>query len=247
MPFRGFKRGVFALALSTAFAMPAAMADSIKVSVTVDNSYALFLGTGSAATSFIGSDFNWPTTETYEFDLPKTSFIYVVTASDLSVAQGFLGQFVNETTGYKFYSNDIQWQVMATGLGNSGAPYTGSAADLALLSKEIQDANGGGNASNGWVSTTPGEANGAAPWGARPDIDAAARWVWYNKPGSGITNPTIGGYNHDEWLVFRVGVAATPQGPAPVVTPVPEPGAWALMGAGLLCVGWVGRRRSLRA
>ena len=240
MQFHSLKPAILSLAIVAAYAAPSAMADTIKVAVTVDNSYALFLGNGTSATSFVGSDFNWPTTESYTFELPKSSFIYVVTASDLSVAQGFLGQFENLTTGYKFYSSDIQWQVMATGLGNSGAPYSGSAADLALLTKEVQDANAGGNASNGWVPTTAGDANGASPWGARPDIDAAAHWVWYNKPGSGITNPTIGGYNHDEWLVFRVGVAATPAGPAPV----PEPAAWALMGVGLLCVGWNARRRS---
>ena len=242
MQLRSLKHWSVALAIPVAFGASSAMADSIQVSLTVDNSYALFLGTGTSATSFIGTNFNWPDTETYNFDLSKTSFIYVVTASDLSTAQGFLGQFENQTTGYKFYSNDIQWQVMATGLGNSGAPYSGSAANLALLSKEIQDANAGGNPSNGWVSTTAGEANGAGPWGSRAGIDAAAKWVWYNKPGAGITNPTLGGFNHDEWLVFRVGVAATPGGPAPV----PEPGTWALMGLGLLGIGGIARKRASR-
>jgi hypothetical protein len=203
-------RGLFlvGLLLQSLVGTTVARADSIRVAITVDNSYAIFVGNSTVANTFVGADFSWPTTETYNFDLNTASYLYVVTASDLNVAQGFLGQFDNTTAGYTFYSNDPQWQVMATGLGNSGAPYSGSAADLALLSKEIQDANAGGNASNGWVGLTAGDFNGASPWGFRPGIDAAARWVWYAGGNCSVTNPTNGGCNANEWLVFRIAVAA---------------------------------------
>lgn len=230
------KRQLATMLGAALLALPvAASADLIRVSITVDNSYALFYGTQSAATNFVGADFNWPDTETYNFNLPDDHYLYVVTASDLSVAQGFLGQFENLTAGYKFYSNDPQWQVMATGLGNSGAPYSGSAADLLLLTNEILDANAGGNASSGWTGLTAGPGNGAGPWGLRPGIDAAARWVWYSSNGD--TDPTTPGFNHNEWLVFRIAVAATP------VTPVPEPGTLALLGAGLAGLAALRRRR----
>ncbi len=220
-------------------ALPAGAAD-IRIAITVDNSYALFIGNNTAATSLVGSDFNWPTTEVYNFTLDSDKYLYVVTASDLSVAQGFLGQFQNLSSGYKFYSNDPQWQVMATGLG-SAAPYSGSAADLTLLSNEIVDANGGGNPSGGWVSLTAGPANGSAPWGAIGSIDAAARWVWYSSNGD--TDPTSPGFNHNEWLVFRVAIAATPDVPVPEVPSIPEPSTTALMLLGLLGLGAAARKR----
>lgn len=212
-----------------------AVADPIKVTITVDNSYAIYHGTPTQASAFVGTDPNWPNPETYDFDLPTGSFIYVVTQSDLSTAQGFLAQFTNTATNYKFYSNDSQWQVTATGRYGF-APYSGSAVDLLELSTEVQKANAGLNPSAGWVAPTPGDFNGASPWGTQAGIDAAARWVWYDKKQDG-SNPTIGSYNHDEYLIFRISVDAAPV--------VPEPSTWALLAMGMAGIAFA-RRRSRR-
>lgn len=205
----------------------------ISVDITVDNSYALFTGTSTAGNAFIGSDHNWTTTESYTFNLPTSDYIYVVTQSDLAVAQGFLAQFTNLTNNNRFYSQDAQWQVTATGRYGF-APYSGSAADFAELNSQILLANLGTNPSGGWVNTSAGNANGAGPWGLRPNIDAAAQWVWYNSNGS--PNPTIGGYNHDEYLIFRISVGAQP---------IPEPSSLLLLGLGL--TGLVSLRRRKRS
>jgi hypothetical protein len=236
---RALCAGVFGM-----FAAGAAQADAIRVSMTVDNSYALFVGNLNGATTFIGTDPNWPTVETYNFNLDSSAYLYVVTASDRSVAQGFLGQFQNLTAGYTFYSQDPQWQVMATGLG-AAAPYSGSAADLALLSGEIQDANAGGNPSNGWTNFTEGNANGSQPWGLLPGIDAAAHWVWYAGGNCSPVDPTQGGCDAGEWLVFRIAVAATPEDPNPGGgSSVPEPATLALAGLGLAAAAFGRRRRT---
>jgi hypothetical protein len=215
-----------------------AHADAIRVTMTVDNSYSLFVGNRNGATTFVGTDAWWPTVETYNFNLERSAYVYVVTASDLWIAQGFLAQFENLTGGYKFYSQDPQWQVMATGLG-SAAPYSGSAVDMALLTREIQDANAGGNLSNGWTAFTAGAGNGSAPWGSVPAIDTAARWVWYAGGNCNPADPTRGGCNAGEWLVFRIAVAATPEDPIPGV---PEPASIGLAGLGL-AAALLGRRR----
>lgn len=228
----------WACAMTLAACLPV-QAAPFNVSITVDNSYALFTGTLTAATNFVGSDGSWPSVETYNFDLPTNAYIYVVTASDQNVAQGFLGQFRNATTGVSFYSSDPAWQVMATGLGSGSAPYSDSTANLALLSQEIQDANAGGNASSGWVGLTAGGSNGAGPWGSMGGIDSAARWTWYAGGNCNKTNPTQGGCDAGEWLVFRIAVAATPDNPVPnpsgpQPSPVPLPGSLGLLALGVL-------------
>ena len=202
-----------------------------EVDITVDNSYALYYGTETQATNFVGSDGSWPSAESYTFDLPTSNYIYVVTQSDLAVAQGFLAQFTNLLTNERFYSHDSQWQVTAT--GNYGAaPYSGSSADFLELNSQLVLANAGNNPSNGWTNTTAGAANGASPWGIIAGIDSAAHWAWYNSNGS--ANPTLGGFNHDEYLIFRISVGASE---------VPEPATLLLMGLGLLGLGAARKRR----
>ncbi|MBC8128073.1 MAG: PEP-CTERM sorting domain-containing protein, partial [Gloeobacteraceae cyanobacterium ES-bin-144] len=73
---------------------------------------------------------------------------------------------------------------------------------------------------------------GTTPWGGNTftsSIDSAARWVWHSSNGD--LDPTKPGFNHDEWLVFRIQVGA-----------VPEPSSLGLLG-GAACLLALRRRR----
>ena len=73
----------------SATALPA-QAVNVKATITVDNSYALYYGTGTAATNHVGNDFDWPYAEVYNFSLPSNNYLYLVTVSDLAVARASL-------------------------------------------------------------------------------------------------------------------------------------------------------------
>lgn len=221
------------LTLSTTYAN----ALLFQVDITADNSFSLYYGSEDGSSlAWVGSDYEWKTEHTYTFDLPNSYFIYVVTQSDLLVAQGFLGQFTNLENNTRFYTQDPQWQVTATGRYGA-APYDGSAASFLELATQLQLANQGNNPSNGWVAPTAGATNGTYPWTHNgSNIDSDARWIWYSSDGR--TDPTLGGYNHDEYLIFRISVDAKEP-----TTTVPEPGTLALLGLGLFGLGMARRRR----
>jgi hypothetical protein len=228
-PLRLFRRSTLIAAAFLAIGGSGnARALPFSVAITVDNEYALYYGTRDQAVRFVGADASWSSTETYAFDLPADEYIYIVTQSDLRFAQGLLAQFTDTATHQRFYSNDPQWQVAATGRYGF-APSDGSLVDMTELSTQLGLANRGADPSGGWVPTTAGGANGSQPWGLRPDIDTAAHWVWYDKKQDG-SNPTLGGYNDDEYLIFRIAVAAAP-------LPVPEPGNLPLLLTALVLLG----------
>jgi hypothetical protein len=244
------KSAAAALTLPLLLFASGARADLIEVSITVDNSFAVFTGDYYGATTYAGHDTDgyWGTPENFFFDLSSNQFIYVVTVSDLSAYQGFLGKFTNQTTGYTFYSDDPQWQVTATGQRNGSLPYYGapfSQSEVGTLSGQIALANAGTNPSGGWQNFTAGGANGSAPWGYFPTIGPEANWAWYAGGNCDPINPTVGGCDAGEWLIFRIGVAATPENPVPVppTVSVPEPGTLLLLASGLLGIGVARRRR----
>lgn len=98
-------------------AASAAIADNWSVSMTVDNQFDAYKGTvGATVGAAVGSGSSWSTT--YNFSLTgmtASDYFYVSTASDHSVAQGFLGEFNNTTLNYKFNTGGPRWEVFPVG------------------------------------------------------------------------------------------------------------------------------------
>ncbi len=215
-----------ALALSSA-----ALADDWTIHITVDNQYDVYFGDATATDFHAGGDTNWTDTETWTaLGRDPTDFLYVSTASDHAVAQGFLAEFINTTAGATIKTGDADWDVFPAGKylslidGSWPNPWPPS---LMPTQAQVDAAIAYATANNLWTDTTtaPGYNNGASPlpWGTRPGIAGDADWIWYDS-GTGTSSPypaPFDGYNHDEFLIFRV-------------PNVPEPSCAVLLLAGLL-------------
>ena len=232
-----------------------AQGDNWSMSITVDNEYDVYFGDQFLTTpTYAGGDTNWMDTETWSvLGVNPTDFLYVATASDQNVAQGFIGVFTNLTTANTFVTSDdtgTPWEVFPAGeylaalnAIDSSIPATvwPSTTGQPTMS-QVQTAVNYATVNNLWVTPTsaPGYDNGSSPlpWGGRPGIPANAEWIWYD---TGLDSPTsypapFEGFNHAEFLVFRVpGV--------PESSKVPEPASVALSLGGVVGLGLLARRR----
>jgi hypothetical protein len=200
---------------------PAAMADNWQIYMTVDNQFDVYFGTPTTTNYYAGGGSSWPTE--YSFTalgrLP-TDYLYVATASDHNVAQGFIGNFTNTTTSASIATGNVVWEVFPAGAYAATNPYWPSPwpASLMPTQTEVDAAISYATANNLWVapSTAPGYDNDPStstspysnPWGiVYPNIPASANWIWYDsgKDTTNINYPSpLEGFNHDEFLVFRV-------------------------------------------
>lgn len=209
-----------ALAL-TALATSAAVAsDTWNISIAVDNQFDAYKGTASATTgSPVGSGSNWTTVFNYTVPgMAATDYFYIATASDHSGAQGFLGEFNNTTQNLKFNTGSSAWEVFPVGayLQQIDSSWPTVWPGLTQPTQaQVDQALAYGNA-NPSVWITPAtytnwdnrQTGNITTWGHRTGIDANADWIWNNSRGSG--NPFSPGYNHDEFLIFRVRGVPTP-------------------------------------
>lgn len=149
------------------------------------------------------------------------------------MAQGFIGDFTNTTTSLTIDTGLTVWEVFSAGNHAQTNPFFPNPwpANLQPTQAQVDTAIAFATANGLWQApdTAPGGApNGSAPWGFRPGIDANANWIWHRAP-NGPIDPLHGGFNHDEFLVFRVAGA------------VPAPGS--LLTFALIGLGAARRRR----
>ena len=203
-------------------------ADNWLIHMTVDNQFDAYVGTASSTVgSAVGTGNNWAASYTFTVSgMLPTDYFYVSTASDWSVAQGFLGEFDNVTQSLQFNTGSTGWEVFPVGAYLQAVdpswptswPYNTMPSQ-----SEVDQALAYGFA-NPSVWTTPAGfrnwdnrlSGNITTWGTRPGIDNSAEWIWNN---TGTGNPFSPGANHDEFLIFRV-------------RGVPAPGSAALLGLG---------------
>ncbi|MDO8303391.1 MAG: hypothetical protein Q7T18_09125, partial [Sedimentisphaerales bacterium] len=196
---------------------------TFNVTMTADNVYAIYYGDAVSATALLGNATNlvaadiW-SPESYSLTVPDISYIYIAAWSDDAVKQGLLADFANLTLGGQVLSGDPIWEVTATGLnlGNTDPPPT-----LANLTTAILNANAGTNPSFGWVPNTPSpltNSAGGIHGVTIAGIDGAARWMWYNSGLDSNPSAPFSGFNHNEYLIYRIPVVA------------PEPATMCLLG-----------------
>ena len=88
-----------------------------EITMTVDNFFDIYYGTATATApgGLIGSG-SWSTTYTFNVSgRAPTDYLYVATASDRRVAQGFLGDFENLTKNLKASTGHARWEVFPAG------------------------------------------------------------------------------------------------------------------------------------
>ncbi len=208
---------------------PLVQADDWDIYITVDNQYDVYFGTPTTTNFFAGGDTNWTTVDYYQAlgRLP-TDYLYVATASDYSTAQGFIGTFINTTTGNSINTGDLAWEVFPAGAYAATNPYSPGSWPSSLMptQSEVDNAIAYATANNLWVAPTGATGYDNDPstsilpntweWGWYfSSIDISASWIWYDS-GNDTAPPTyapapLDGFNHDEFLVFRIAGAAVPE------------------------------------
>lgn len=217
-----------------------ASADDWTMTITVDNQYDIYFGTNLVTNFYAGGDSTWSTVETWNATgRAPTDYLYVATASDYSVAQGFMGVFQNTTQGTTIKTGDAAWEVFPAGAylqsidGTWPATWpinqqpTQSEVDAAIAYAET---NGLWQPTSGIASWT--NASHGGPWPTNlGTLPGDVNWIWHDAGVTGGIYPApYGGANHDEFLIFRIAGDA-----------VPTPGAATM--AGLAALAALRRRR----
>jgi len=185
----------------------------IVLSITVDNKYALYLGTEDVVVDSFGGNATWEQVDTYTNSYVwPIEYFYVVAWSDNAGLQGLLAELTVE--GQTLFSGEEadKWQVYATGMRIT--PWQSPPPTLADLATQLYIANRGqgdpGSTSIGWKPVTVGPANTAASyWPSEVSgISTNSRWMWYDSGGDTHANAPFQAYDHDEYLIFRFPLAS---------------------------------------
>lgn len=191
-----------------------AKADSLSIVVTADNDYAFYLGTSVSATQNIGGASNATSSEifvpeSYSKTAPDADWIYIAAWSDDAAKQGLLVDYSRNNCFGNYVtvlSGNSRWEVTAT---NFNLSIGSTAPTTAELTEQILFANAGTNHSGGWKPITASaltNSQGGIHDVVVPGIAGGARWMWWNSGNGSSPAPFAPGFNHGEYLIFRLPV-----------------------------------------
>lgn len=201
----------------------------------VDNYAQVYTGDAAGASvTPVGGAVSGPNSSAaYNFNTTD-DFLYIAAWSDNSTQQGLLHDFAFD--GNPAWSGDPAWEVYATGIDLNATLPVPTATQLGAQIVIANAAAGGAGTSVTWVAPTVGGINdGNFPafnsWVQQASIATNANWVWYDNGNQVSSEPPFqGGFDHDEYLIFRTQI-------------IPEPASAVLIGLGSLLV--LARRRAV--
>jgi len=220
----------------------------VNVIITADNAYGFGYGTGIELLNYFGGVENPRSQDIFScpvgmgpesYVVPAGSanegeYLYIIAYADKSTTQGVIAKFFREGALAVFTGNG-NWQVCATGEdrdpGDGGPTLDEINEQLAICNNGTSSTN---TTSGGWIGVTAsargnvvfGEDNSTDRGTPMPgnefliacDIDAEARWMWYEweqnrTSGSPFMWPGGSSNVTKDFLIFRLGAEFIPGEP----------------------------------
>lgn len=143
-----------------------------------------------------------PNITSFEARAKCCDYIYFVSWSNDWGENGFLAELNGNV---EVLTNDQHWEVYATGIDFDSST---SGPSHALIKKQIKKATCGKK----WVKPFVGQKNNGSgqPFGSKSGISQNANFIWHNSGNDSNplypTSPYVpfAGFNHDEFLIFRL-------------------------------------------
>ena len=151
----------------------------VTATLTVDNKYGIYHGTADgqiltfAGRNEVGPVSEWPSPETWTFNVDMNDYIYVV-AWDYGPPHMFIGDF-RRPDGVAIVSNLTDWMFV---VGNG--PNPGTSGDVPPLSTLMSDISTGTWDTPRVSMTQPSSFPPASPWGQITGISPSALFIWHD-------------------------------------------------------------------